>query len=707
MTVTAARPNAARPDGALAGDPQHHRSGRVPVVLQGEVAECGLACLAMVLGHHGYETDIGQLRRRFPVSSRGMTLKSLIDVAAKSHLSGRPLKLDATAAGRLQLPCILHWDMNHFVVLVSARGERFVIHDPAHGVRKLSRADFEKHFTGVALELYPTRDFEPGGDRQRLRLGALWSRQSGLWQTLAQVLFLSLLLQIFAVASPFYLQTVVDDAILRGDRNLLLVLALGFGLLLLMEVGVSALRQTVILALASRLNMQLSINLFHHLVRLPLDFFEKRHVGDIASRFGSMDSIRELLSTGLVSAVVDGLLVLVTLVAMLVYAPWLTVIVLVAVALYSLLRLALYQPLHRLNEERLVTQARKDTSFLETLRSIQAIKLFQKENERQGQWQNRLADNINREIRIARLNIGYDTANRLLFGLENLLVIYFAAGEAMDNALSIGMIYAFMSFKRRFVSSVDGLIEGVVSYKLVGLHLQRLADIAFTEQEPYHAPKDEIASPGRLSGAIRVSGLTFRYARGETPVFEDLDLDIAPGEIVAITGPSGCGKTTLLKCLMGLLAPDSGTIEVDGHDIRTIDNYRRRIAAVMQDEQLFNGTIADNICCFDPQPDPDRIRECAQLACIDGDIAAMPMQYNTLVGDLGTGLSGGQKQRIAIARALYQRPAILFIDEGSSHLDVDREMQVNENLTDISATRVMVAHRSQTIALASRVINFR
>ncbi|WP_105102111.1 peptidase domain-containing ABC transporter [Microbulbifer pacificus] len=705
MEATTQKPTAqVRPEQLL----HFSTSRRLPVILQTEAAECGLVCLAMIAGFHGYDTDLASLRRRFHISSHGTNLKTLMDMAGRLHLAGRALRLELAHLGELQLPCVLHWDMNHFVVLKSVQAKRVTIHDPAIGERVLERTEFDQHFTGVALELTPTDDFKAGADRQRLTLGHFWSRITGLKRNLVQILLLSLLLQLFAIVAPFYMQTVVDDVILRSDDNLLLVLALGFGLLLIIQTGTSALRDWVILHISSRLNMQMAANLFRHLIRLPMSYFSTRHMGDVVSRFGSVNQVRELLTTGLVAAVVDGIMALITLAAMFFYDVKLTLIVILVVLLYAVLRLLLYRPLRLLTEEQIVAQAKHDTHFMESVRAIQTIKLFQRENDRQGQWHNRLADTLNKQIRITRWNIGYDTINRLLFGLENLLVTYFAATAVMGNILSVGMLYAFMSYKTRFVESMDALIIKWIELKMLGLHLDRLSDIVFTPTEsidPQSAlleHNDPSIQP--LRGRIEVRNLSFRYGEAEAPSFQNLNFTIEAGETVAIVGPSGCGKTTLLKCLMGLLEPTEGEILIDGQPLKQLPYYRNQIAGVMQDDQLLAGTIADNIACFEPQLDIQRIVYCAGLACIHEEILRMPMQYNTLVGDMGTSLSGGQKQRIVLARALYRAPRILFMDEATSHLDVNNETMVNDHIQQLTFTRVLVAHRPETVKSAGRQI---
>ncbi len=679
---------------------------RLPMIHQSEAAECGIACLAMIAGFHGYETDLSRLRQRFSVSQHGVNLKQLMDMAAGLHLASRALQLELDELPQLQTPSILHWDMNHFVVLRKCTRQKVIIHDPGLGERSLSWSEVGKHFTGVALELSPTEQFKPEKARQRLRLRQFWHRIVGLKRSLLIILLLSSLLQVFAIAAPFYMQTVVDDVLLRHDENLLLVLALGFGLLMLIRVGTEALREFSILHLSTRLNIQMAANLFRHLVRLPMDYFQKRHMGDVVSRFGSLQKIRELLTTGLVSALVDGIMALITLVVMLIYSVQLALVVMGFVVLYGLVRWLLYRPLRRLSEESIVNHARQDSNFMETVRAMQTIKLFQRENDRQNLWQNRYAEAMNADIRVEKLRIGYGVINGLLFGLENIIVVYLAARAVMGDVFSVGMLFAFMSYKQRFVDSMDGLIEQLIEMRMIGLHLERLADITFTPAEKVDdfLPPMPGQSSSPVAGALSVRSLSYRYSEADPPVLSHIDMDVAPGEAVAIVGPSGCGKTTLLKCLMGLLEPSDGEIRVDGKPVQQVAGYRACVAAVMQDEQLLSGSIADNIACFDPQPDLSRMQEAAHLSAIHEDIMQLPMQYNTLVGDMGTSLSGGQKQRVVLARALYRQPRILFMDEATSHLDADNERRVNDNIRDLNITRVIVAHRQETIRSADRVI---
>lgn len=677
--------------------------GRVPVVFQSEAAECGLACLCMVSQYHGAGTDMTQLRQHYGMSMRGATLKGLMDIATHLSLSSRALKAEPEDLHQLALPAILHWDLQHFVVLTKVTRRGVIIHDPAKGERRLNWGDVGNHFSGVALELSPNNSFSPTPPAPSLTMRHFWQKITGLKRSLVLLFALSALLQVFAIAAPYYMQTVIDDVLLRQQRDLLLVLALGFGLLLLVETLTSVVRRLVILSMSSRLQLQMSANVFQHLLRLPLDFFSRRHVGDIVSRFGSLSQIREFLTTGLVTALLDGVMAVVTLVVMAIYSPTLTWIVCAIMMLYALIRMLLTPIMRKLTAERIDIAAKEQSHFIESVRAIQPVRIFNQENRRQGQWQNRLVSTLNTDIRLGKWDIGAQTVNQILFGLENIIIIYVAATLVMDNVLSVGMLYAFIAYKNRFTGAIDSLITHVIDYTMLRVHFDRLSDIVFSPAEAASTTSSPAQSLTAPQGRLTINNLSYRYSASDAPVFNNVSLDIEPGALVAIVGASGCGKTTLLKCMMGLYAPDQGEVSVDGIQVKESRWLRDHVASVMQDDCCLSGTLAENISCFDDNPEPEKLVFAAQMACIHDDIMAMPMQYQTLVGDMGNALSGGQLQRVLLARALYREPAILFLDEASSNLDVTNESRINENLKALRITRVIVAHRPQTIAMADTV----
>jgi ATP-binding cassette subfamily B protein RaxB len=679
---------------------------RLPMVLQTEAAECGLACLSMVAGYHGDGSDPTALRRRFGFSLRGATLKDLIGVADRIGLASRPVRLELDELGLLRTPCILHWDLNHFVVLKAVRRGQVTIHDPAEGVRRLSLDAASRHFTGVALELTPTGGFEPAPAPPRVRVRALLGQVTGLRRALGHLLVLALAIEVFALLAPLFLGLTVDHAIVSADRGLLVTLAIAFGLLLLMQVAVDALRGWMLITLGASLKVQARTNLFSHLLSLPASYFETRHVGDVMSRFDSQETILQTLTTDLVIAILDGLMCAVTLAVMFLLAPTLAAVVLVGAALYGLLRWASYAPLRQASAEAIVWAARRDSHFLETLRGMKTIKLFNGQRDRRAHWLNLLVETVNRQLVTERLELLFRTANALVLGALGILVIWLAARMIIANTFSIGLLIAFIAYQALFVRRVSDLIDTFVELRMLGLHAERLADIALTAPEPMGEPRvPRAAEPV----GIEVRAVSFRYGANDPWVLDDVSFRVAPGEWLAIAGPSGCGKTTLLKLLAGLLQPTEGTILVNGEPLDRLgaEAWRAMIGVVMQDDSLFAGSIADNIGFFAADPDRERIEACARAAAVHDDIAAMPMGYGTLIGDMGTVLSGGQKQRVLLARALYRAPSLLLLDEATSHLDVDRERAVNAALKQMAPTRIVIAHRPETIDASGRVITLR
>ncbi|MBX3620991.1 MAG: peptidase domain-containing ABC transporter [Rhizobacter sp.] len=676
---------------------------RVPMILQTEAAECGLACLAMVAAQHGLRTDLPTLRKRFSLSLKGATMADLVRMAGRMQLSPRPLRAEMEHLPQLALPCVLHWDLNHFVVLTELRGDWATIHDPARGVRRLRLSEVGKHFTGVVLELSPAPDFAPQEERQAVSVRQLLGRVVGLRRSLGQIFVLALALEAFMLLSPFFMQWVVDGVLVSADRDLLLTLGIGFGLLVLVQVATSAIRSWAVLYLSSTLNLQWLGNVFAHLMRLPVSWFEKRHTGDIMSRFGAIQQMQQTLTTSFIEAVLDGLLVVLTFAVMCFYSTTLTAIAFGSVALYALLRWAFFRPQREATEEAIVHDAKRSTHFLESLRGVQSIKLYNRQEDRHAQFMNRVVDAMNANIATRKLDLMFGVLHKLVFGLERIAVIWVGALLVLDQRFSVGMLFAFFAYRETFALRVSGLIDKVVELKMLKLQGERLADIVLTLPE---AEPDVPASAQDLPARLELRNVSFRYSDNEPEVLKDVSLVIEPGESVAIAGPSGCGKTTLLKLMLGIHAPQQGEVLVGGVPLRQLGlrSWRDMSGTVMQEDQLFAGSITDNISFFDAHADPAWVTQCAQLAAVHDEIEAMPMGYHTLIGDMGASISGGQKQRILLARALYKRPKILFLDEATSALDVDRERLVNQAVRQLDVTRVLVAHRPETIASAGRVI---
>ena len=682
---------------------------QLPLIRQSEAAECGLACLAMVAGYHGHRTTLTHMRRRFPISLRGATLTQLMTMAEAMALDARPLRAELDELPQLRTPAILHWDLSHFVVLKRARrtlrGWRYIIYDPARGVLDLTSDEVSKHWTGVALELVPTAGFAKADLKVRLKLSQLGFNLVGLRSVLLQAVALSLLLELFAFLAPFYLQLAIDKALPAFDTQFLAALALGFAGLALLTMATRGVRELMLLKLGSAVGFSMVSDLFRHLLRLPIGFFERRHTGDLLSRFESTEPITGLVSHGLVSSAIDALMALATLAMMFVYSPLLASVAVAALAVFAALRIATFRHLRRITVDAIAAKAEESSTMIETIRGIATVKLFGRERDRLRLWQNRRADAINADIRLGRMTIAFSVASEGVTRLETVLFVYLAVSMAIHGGFTVGMIFAFQAYKSQFLDAGLRFVDMAHRVKLLDSHVDRLADIALEAPEPIRGLAARTGKPP-LRGRIEFEGVRFAYGRDDPEVLRGIDLVIEPGDSVAITGPSGGGKSTLVKLLLGFYQPTAGRILIDGEPLAQLgaDNFRSHVGAVRQDDVLYAGSIADNIAFFDPEIDLDLVFHCARLACIHDDIAALPMGYDSLVGDMGSVLSGGQKQRIFLARALYHRPRILLLDEGTANLDQPCEAAVNANLGGLLLTRIMVAHRPEAIAAARRVL---
>lgn len=683
---------------------------KTPVILQTEMTECGLACLAMVSRFHGHDVDLNSLRDKYLLSMRGTSLKQIIKIAGELTLSPRALKVDLDQLHKLSLPAILHWDLNHFVVLTRVGKDRVDIIDPGIGRRSLTLSKVSGHFTGIALELTPAADFTPLTDRIRPKLSDLCSSLVGAKRAVAQTLALSVALLATLLIAPFLFQLIVDAVLPsptqpRGDRSLLIALAVGFGGLAIMRAIVEAARGYTIVTFGAQLSRQIVGNIFRHLIRLPVRYFERRHVGDIISRMNSTQPIQEALSQSVVSVLIDGVMAVLMLIIMFLFSPLLALIVVLTTALLVVATLLIYPRLRATQEEAIYARALENSHVIESIRASTTVKLFGREAEREASWANLFTDFVNADVGHQRWNVAQTFAQTLIIGLQVVGVVTAAAWSMTQDGstFTVGMLVAFLIYRQYFADAVVQLVTKGNEFRLLSLHLDRLADIVHAETE---GERDGYEPLGAMNGQITLDAVSFAYSSEDPMVLEGLSLNIAAGEMVTLTGPSGGGKTTLMKLMLGLYAPLSGRVTIDGRDLQTIDPsaWRGRVGVVMQDDRLLSGTIADNIGFFDPEIDMDRVIRAASAARIHDTIAAIPMNYLAMIGDMGSILSGGQKQRLLLARALYQEPDVLFLDEGTANLDVETEMEIVNLVAGLDITRIIVAHRPAFLDASDRII---
>lgn len=680
------------------------RRRAVPLIHQMEAAECGLACLAMVAGYHGSEIDLRAMRRRFGSSIKGITLARIVTIAHSMGFTARPVKGELSYLAEAPKPCILHWDLSHFVVLCEMNSKRLVIHDPARGRIEMTVPEASRHFTGILLELSPNEDLK----REKIVAQIPWQRlmgsHRGIASSLTQLILLALVIELFALTLPFQIQWVIDSVLVTQDKDLLFLITVGFAALVIFQAGIAVVRAWVISWIGASLISQWIGNLFAHLLRLPVDFFEKRHMGDIVSRFSSATIIQSTLTGSLVTALLDGILGGLSLLVMALYSVPLTLVVVSAFAIYGALRAASYKRLRQVNEEQLIFSARQQTELMESVRGIKAIKLANKQVERTIRLRNATVEMADREMVAQRVTIAFQAVSQLVFGMQRVILIGIGAYLIISGELSAGTIVAFLAYADNFSQKSISFIDKVVELRMVRMHCNRIADIVSSDAEE--------DAPGWRSGelhqryALAVRDLGFRYSDSEPLILSNLNFAIEPGEVVAITGVSGSGKSTLVKLLLGLLTPTEGAVEIDGMDIRRhgLAEYRDLLGAVMQEDSLFAGTIADNIAFFDSGATLEKVVAAAKLAELHDDIVAMPMGYESLVGDMGSSLSGGQRQRLVLARALYRTPRILILDEATSQLDQACEARIDRAVRQLDISRIIISHRPSTVAMADRVL---
>lgn len=677
---------------------------RVPLVHQTESSECGLACLAMICSHYGKQSNLIALRQQFNLSARGTTLAGMTQIAEQLGLATRCLSLDLNELSALKTPCILHWDFNHFVVLVSVKQNRAILHDPARGRRKVGMEEMSKYFTGIALEVWPGSTFAAQPTSHQFSLRSLAAKVHGLKGMLGKIFFYSLIIETINLLIPIGTQLALDHAIPAADMGLLTVICIGLFLFTLLRVALSALRSWSSLIMTTLINVQWQSGLFTHLVRLPLSYFERRKLGDIQSRFGSLNTLRETFTSSIIGALIDGTMMMGVIVMMILYGGWLTSVVIGFTALYVLTRLLTYSTYRELSEETLIRDARTRSYFMETLYGIATVKMQGLSERRGTHWLNLEIDTINTEIKITKMDLLFGGVNAFIIACEQITMLWLGSKLIIENAMTIGMFIAFGVFREQFADRIWSLTNFLMKLRMMHLHNERVSDIALNVREMKKPDREIINTMQPVT--LETHALSYRYDEHSADVFRNLSFKVSAGESVAITGPSGAGKTTLMRVLCGLFEPLSGSVTIDGYDIQQLglNNYRKIIGCVMQDDKLFSGSIRENICGFDDKGDKEWMEACARASYIHDVINKMPMGYETLIGELGEGLSGGQKQRLFIARALYRKPGILFMDEATSALDEESESYVNAAIKKLNIKRIIIAHRKSTIASAERVI---
>jgi len=685
------------------GDIGRSGGGRsIPFVQQLTATECGAACLAMVLRFHGRTVGVEEIRELAVGSRDASNAQALIDAGRIYGLRGHAVSVEIEQLPYLERGAILHWGFTHFVVLDRQKRDAVYVVDPRRGRWRVPMEQFRKLFTGVAVILEPAPDFVRGGQAD-----STWRRYLGQFASergfLLHILVTSVLLQIFGLGLPLLNQTLIDRVVPQNDYHLLGVLAAGVLFLIVFQVWTSAIRALLLLYLRTRLDSRMTLGFFDHLLSLPFEFFQRRSTGDLMVRMSSNSTVRGILTGTVLSGILDGSLAAGYLAVLLIISWPMAALASCFAALQVALVVFTRHSQRQLLAEGLETQSKSQGYLMETLSAVEALKSLGAQDRAVERWSGLFAAELNVSLKRGRLDAVLESLRMAIRSGSSMALLGVGTLQVLSGELSLGQMLAVTALANGFLNPLVSLASAASQLQLLGVYMERILDVLRT---PSERDREATRDPGRLSGAIAVDDLKFRYSPIGRLVIQGLSVAIRPGEFVAVVGRSGAGKSTLARLLVGLYVPTHGAVAYDGMDLTQLDTtaVRRQIGVVTQQAQLFGGSIRSNIALADPALPLDAVIEAGKLACIHEDIMAMPMGYDTPLTDRGASLSGGQQQRIALARALVRQPRILVLDEATSHLDATTERAVQEQLAALSCTRIVVAHRLSTIVKADRIL---
>lgn len=677
---------------------------KVPELIQMSTVECGAACLAMILGYYGRRTSISEIRENYGIGRDGFSAWDIAQAARSYGLKVRALSLDANDFRTASLPAIVHWQFNHFLVMERWASSFVDVIDPASGRKRLTAQEFDAGFTGIILLFEPDTQFNPRRAAPLLSLRTYlvqYVKQSPF--VFLQILLVTLLLQIFGLIIPLLTKVIVDQIVPDRLNNLLSLLGIGVVLILLAQLATMLIRAALLTNLQARIDVSITSRFFEHLLKLPLRFFQQRSSGDILARLASNTTIRDLISNQLVSTMLDGSMVIVYLL-ILFSQSWLFGSLALLIGLLQMgLLLGTNGRVRRLTRRELDAMGISQSYVTEILTGIITLKASGTEKKAFQRWSNLFYSQLNTSIRLNYLTDCINALTTFLNTLAPLILLWVGTIAVLNGKMQIGTMLALNVLAGEFLAPLASLASSGQLLQVARSHVERLADVIEAQPEQN---TQQVQLPPALTGRITLRQVSFHYNPTDASVLKDIDIDIEPGQKIALVGRTGSGKSTLGKLLLGLHLPTSGEILYDGIPLRDL-NYqavRAQFGAVMQDSHIFSGTIRQNILFNHPDSSLEQVVNAAQIAALHDDIVQMPMGYETFVSEGGSALSGGQCQRLSIACALAHDPIILLLDEATSALDVITERIIEQNLKALACTQIIIAHRLSTICTADRIL---
>jgi ABC-type bacteriocin/lantibiotic exporters, contain an N-terminal double-glycine peptidase domain len=671
----------------------------VPFIPQMEVVECGAAALAMVLAAYGHHAPLSELRQDCGVSRNGVNATGIVEAARKRGLESDAVRAEVADLQAIPLPAILHWEFNHFVVLESVTNRGAVILDPAVGRVELTLPRLSEAWTGVAIVCIPGEHFA-----QRPKSLPSFRPYRRILRTsapaLVQIALATIVLQILALAFPLGTQFVIDEIIVPRSEAWLPITALVLACAVAMRVLLTFVRSRIVQQIQVTIDSALMTDFFTHLIHLPLGFFLQRQPGDLAQRARSNTAIREALSSRMVGALLDTLLLAGYGAIMFLFDPLLAAVVVTAAAIRTAVVVSFRRVNRRLMTVELAAVGRENATLVEALTSIEAVKAGGSEARIASRWLRRVRERIEAMLARRKVEIITSELTSMLQGVTIAAVVWLGALAVVDGRMTVGVFATFLTLQLLIAAPIDSLLDGFTRLQLLGSHLARLDDVLETTIEPTGTTE-----PPLLRGAIELQNVSYAYSSGAEPVLSGMSLTIRPGEKVAFVGSIGAGKSTLVRLLAGIYLPIGGRILFDGHDLRDLDLHllRRQIGVVLQETFIFDDTLRANLA-LGRIIDDAVLAEALAVACLDEVVARLPEGVDTRLGPGGSRLSGGERQRVALARALLKRSPILILDEATSALDAGTEERLHANLRHLGCTRIVISHRPAAIADADRVI---
>jgi subfamily B ATP-binding cassette protein HlyB/CyaB len=683
-----------------------HRARKYPSLLQVSETDCGAACLSMILRFYGKHVSVNKLRDLAGVSRDGSSLYGIAEAAECLGFESRGLKTSYERLAQLELPAVAHWQGFHFVVVYEATRDRVTLADPAIGLRKISRAEFEKHWTGYLLLLTPTAKIEEV-EESKTNSNRFISLLKPYRRVLAEIFLASLLLQFFGLALPIFTQVIVDNVLVHNSTSMLNTLLVGMLLIGVFQTVTAALRYYLLVHTARRIDMQMVVNFYRHVLSLPMRYFEERKVGDILKRFNENARIRDFLTGRVLAVALDCLMIFVYLGLMFYYHVRLTLVAVAFIPAYVALTLIATPFFKRQYRDAFEKAAEADSQIVESISGVSAIKASASERSIGWKLQGLIVKCLNVQFRSALSGMATISIGNMLQTLSTIILFGYGARLVMAGELSIGQLVAFNVLVTSVTRPILSVVDLWREFQEVCIGFERLNDVF--DATPEDVDEQKRMRLPRIAGRIRFENVTFRYpTRADRNALQNVDLEVQPGQTVALVGRSGAGKTTFANLLLQLHQPNEGRILIDGHDLRqvSISSLRSQIGVVPQEIFLFSGTIRENIAFGYVDAPLEEVVGAAMLAGAHEFISELPLGYETKIGERGQSLSGGQRQRIAIARALFKKPRILIFDEATSALDTESEGAIQKNLNEIlkDRTTLIIAHRLSTVRNADVIV---